>query len=367
MAQKELKWYDILSILFGIILGFADPITDILTLIEFYRADHKTWFMVGLAFILLPSVLFSLLNMATTNNDQISESWCRSLTTFLFGCNPLFPAFMKLRTLFAYLKKLPNLWRDNQIEPIDIRTNENELNSPNDIDNLLEWSKFAFVIETAVESAPQFIIQLYAIVVQQESVTIIQMVSLPVSFLSLAWASTVADDFIQNGLLDFSVKDKVVSFSTHLFTLSSRLFAVAFFTVRFKWFVCIPLIFHCLTMWTFTGMSGECGSMHVSGMASHLLFICESTFYWILDDCSFRIHQVVSREGELSMMILYTNVLFLMENIIMILLFYFLHFPRTWYSLPVTICVCLFAFLGFEMRVFHFYLHSRREQSTNAV
>ena len=38
MAQKELKWYGILSILFGTVLGFADPITDTLTLVEFYRA-----------------------------------------------------------------------------------------------------------------------------------------------------------------------------------------------------------------------------------------------------------------------------------------------------------------------------------------
>ena len=49
----------------------------------------------------------------------------------------------------------------------------------------------SLLFEGTLESAPQFIIQLYAMVVQQESVTIVQMVSLPVSFLSLAWASTV--------------------------------------------------------------------------------------------------------------------------------------------------------------------------------
>ena len=54
MVENELKWYEIVSIFFGIILGFADPITDILTLVEFYREDHKTWFGVGLSFIILP-------------------------------------------------------------------------------------------------------------------------------------------------------------------------------------------------------------------------------------------------------------------------------------------------------------------------
>ena len=36
MAENELKWYDILEVLFGTILSFADPVTDILTLVEFY-------------------------------------------------------------------------------------------------------------------------------------------------------------------------------------------------------------------------------------------------------------------------------------------------------------------------------------------
>ena len=52
MVEKELKWYDIFVVLFGTILSFADPITDILTLVEFYRADHKTWFGVGLTFVI---------------------------------------------------------------------------------------------------------------------------------------------------------------------------------------------------------------------------------------------------------------------------------------------------------------------------
>ena len=61
MAENELKWYEIVSIFFGIILGFADPITDILTLVEFYREDHKTWFGVGLSFIILPLLFFQSL------------------------------------------------------------------------------------------------------------------------------------------------------------------------------------------------------------------------------------------------------------------------------------------------------------------
>ena len=36
---------------------------------------------------------------------------------------------------------------------------------------------------------------------------------------------------------------------------------------------------------------------------------------------------------------LVSNVLFVIENITLILLSYFSNFPHTWYSLPVTICL----------------------------
>ena len=62
MTENKLKWYDILRVLFLTILSIADPITDILTLVQFYRADHKTWFGVGLTFIILPSLYFLVFN-----------------------------------------------------------------------------------------------------------------------------------------------------------------------------------------------------------------------------------------------------------------------------------------------------------------
>ena len=177
MVENELKWYEIVSILFGIILGFADPITDILTLVEFYRKDHKTWFGVGLSFIILPLLFFSIINVLQTYNGQNVECWNCCWTTCTFGCIPLFPALMKLRALVVYLKKkFPNVWRDNNIESPDNRTNENPLN---DMNQLLEFSKLAVLAEAALESAPQFIIQLYAMAVQQHSVSIVRSKGFP--------------------------------------------------------------------------------------------------------------------------------------------------------------------------------------------
>ena len=344
--MAELKWYGILKVLFGTILSIADPITDILTLVEFYRTDHKTWFGVGLTFIILPIVLFLYINYQDTSSrdDGMCQSKAWKFTYVLvLGCNPLYPAWLKLETLICYLKKLLKLWQGNNTDQTD-----------EGLDDLLVVRKFAVLAEATLEAAPQFIIQLYATAVQQQSVSIIQMVSLPVSFLSLAWASTVADEFIHD-YEDFSVKERVLYFVTHLFILSSRLFAVALFTVSYKWWVISVLIFHS-TVITICDRVWLCRTQRADRFES-VLFCC---LHWLRDDLS--IIGDYDKDKKLRMQ-LFSNVLFVIENITMILLFYFSHFPHTWYSLPVTICVCLFAVLGAVMRLTHFYYLQRTNQT----
>ena len=106
MAEKGLKWRDIFLALLGTILSFADPITDILTLVEFYRADHKKWFTVGLVFIIFPCSLYFLVH-CTLNLYKNSSSIKLILTrAFLFGFHPFCPALVKLKMLISDLKKL---------------------------------------------------------------------------------------------------------------------------------------------------------------------------------------------------------------------------------------------------------------------
>ena len=73
--------------------------------------------------------------------------------------------------------------------------------------------------------------------VQQESVTIVQIISLPVSFLSLARASEVADEVFhyddkRNDRLN--MKSRLLHFASHLLLLSSRLFAAALVTASYN-------------------------------------------------------------------------------------------------------------------------------------
>ena len=363
-VMADLKWYRILEVLFGTILSIADPITDILTLREFYRAGHKTWFGVGVTSIIFPTLFFLYGNFNIETDRGQWTAW-KCTHVLVLGCNPLLPAWLKLRKLICYPKKLLNLRQGSSTD----QTGEDM-----DYSELRKACKFVVLAEAALESAPQFIIQLYAMAVEQQSVKIVQMVSLPVSFLSMAWASIVADEFLHSdeGDLNFSVKDRVLHYVTHLFILSSRLFAVALFTVSFKWWVTSVLIFHCMvmaicdtTIWLCSQRSFSCRKIYVF---VSVLFFC---FHWLRDDLSMIItdkdtEQKIKRK-HFRRIQLVSNVLFVIENIIMILLFYFSHFSHTWYSLPVTICVCLFSVLGAVMRLTHFYFLTKEsaDQSNN--
>ena len=53
MEVEDLEWYSPFVFFGGAILSFVDPITDILTVVEFYLAGHKPWFGVAAYFCLI--------------------------------------------------------------------------------------------------------------------------------------------------------------------------------------------------------------------------------------------------------------------------------------------------------------------------
>ena len=52
-----------------------------------------------------------------------------------------------------------------------------------------------------------------------------------------------------------------------------------------------------------------------------------------------------------TMSVFLLHILFVFENLFMILMFYFTYHLDTWYSLPVTACVCVFSVLGSSLRI----------------
>ena len=329
------KYCTFLVSLFATILSFADPMTDIFTLVEFYRDDHKTWFAVGLAFVVGPCVAFFV--FMWRRNDSSKETLSKE--TVLCGFNPFSPAWLRLRICWTNFKKC--CWDDNSNDD-----NEDQLN---------EHSALVLFFEAVLESAPQFIIQLYAMNVQQEPVKIIQMISLSVSFLSLAWAFTDHDLGI---FKDSSVKrNGPVAFVNYLFLLSSRLFAITFFTITYRWWIISVLMIHSVLIliadiiWSY-GIK-RFFQNYCSSWKDVSLSALRSCLNWLRDDISPTL-SVRERVRIRQKMTLLSNILFVIENITMILIFYrFSPFSNTWYSLPVTVCVCLFSVIGAVARVAH--------------
>ena len=351
MEVKNLKWYSPFLFLLGAILSFADPITDILTLVEFYRTDHKTWFGVGLALVILPCLVFSIL-YCLIQNDGLLDVWpCAK--AILCGFHPFSAALARIEGFIFCLKK----WRLGD---------EIDSDSTYKADGVLVHIDYAVLFEAVLESAPQFILQLYAISVQEEPVTIIQIISLPISFLSLAWAFTTADGWIVNcraiisSSSELTVKHHIAFYVTHLLLLSSRLFAICYFTVSYKWWVIGVLLFH------------TCAVVAAGAIQSRGEFKCNEQTVFVLtlfigihclrdDTVDFAFND--NPEGLST--VLLSNVLFVVENFFMILMFYFSPHSNTWYSLPVTVCVCVFSVLGSIMRI-TLLLWLRRETAAHS-
>ena len=305
MAEEVINWYSPLRLLVGAILSFADPITDILTLVEFYRLDHKTLFYLGLTSVLLPSLVFPLLYLRVRKETLPQHSDTRKCwQTLLCGFHPFSAAFVMLERFVYYLRKW---WSgDEEQEPIQ---------------NVLTYIEMAVVFESVLESAPQFLIQIYVVLFLDQEVKLIQMISLPISFVSLVWASTIVDKMLHEsvgGVGNLHLARRVGFFVANLFSLGIRLFVILFFTVSYKWWIVVAMLSHNFVMLTLDIILcyknlGKCEL----GMAFFAIF--NFCLYWLKDNVSL-LHFV----GDFDRKILrsrqrFANCLFVLENTSMFL------------------------------------------------
>ena len=173
--------------------------------------------------------------------------------------------------------------------------------------------------------------------VRQEPVKIIQMISAPVSFLSLAWAFTAYDSAKSDIFVGRNVKQKVFLFANYLFVLSSRLFAIAFFTITYKWWIISVLMIHTVLLliadkvWS----SGVVVGFDCCFSCLNLIFDVhwlrdDISVHWLRYDISYgpRIDEedlanIDEEEARVKQrMFLLSNILFVIENCTMILTFY---------------------------------------------
>jgi len=355
----EVKWYSFPVLLVGVILSFADPITDILTLVEFYRTGHKTWFRVGLAFVILPCLFFVVLYGITIEFAHYTLDR-KCLQTLLCGFHPFSAALRRLEGFLFYLKHCVCC------KEIDSESVEAAEVNVKIISHVL--------FESVLEAAPQFVIQLYAANEQDESVKLVQKISLPVSFLSLVWAFTTVDVYFNerhgNGNAR-KVRYKIVLFFTQVLLLSGRLFAICYFTVGYMWYVLGVLFIHIFVL-AITDIVCICRRGLCSSEVP-LYFILLCCLNWLRDDISGLIQKSVNDEDskkEMRRMQLFSNILFVLENIVMILLYYFLsdgpHSANSLYPLPVTVYVCVVSVIAAVTRVKLYHILYEDDETVNS-
>lgn len=332
---NDLKWYTTFFFLIGAILSFADPITDSFTLAEFYKENHLRWFMWGVIFMFIPCCTFVLVSSMTGSCESV-HSVKDDVLMVLYSFNLFSPAWASFKAFLLCLKNFKKLWRGEEVDCED--------HEINDVNRLIRYVKLAPFTEVITESIPQFIIQLYAASVQEEAVKIIQIISLPVSCLSIVWAFTGADEL---GLHEVEIE------VTNLFLLSSRLLAICYFIIVFQWWIAFVLLFHCLIV-AVADSNSRCKVLNWRFVHISIFFFL---FHWIRDDLSAPLDEegMKSRRRQLRKIQWLSHVMFVMENFAMILLFFYLgKYSDARFAFPATVHVCTASILGSSMRLVHF-------------
>lgn len=342
----DLKWYSTFFFLLGAILGFADPVTDALTLAEFYKEKHRRWFQWGVIFMIVPCLVFGMVYTVTITYDSV-----RGVTDFLrrvvFSVNPFSPAWASLKAFVLCLKNFKKLWHGEEIDYGDCDVN--------DVNRFLAYVNFAPFTEAIAESIPQFIIQLYAASMQEEPVKIIQIISLIVSCVSIAWAFSCADEFLHDGEIKVKLMHKVLFCVENFFLLTSRLFAICYFIMGFRGWIAVVVTFHTLIV-ALVDCTCRCQTGNPDWRC-RLLSIFFLVFHWIRDDLSAPLdaEDMRKRKRQLAKIQWLSHAMFVIENHAMILLFFFLSkYSTTWFAFPVTVYVCTMSILGAVLRLVHF-------------
>ena len=143
-----------------------------------------------------------------------------------------------------------------------------------------------------------------------------------------------------------NVKHQLALYVIHLLLLSSRLFAICYFTVSYKWWVIGVLIVHCcLVVIAAVIQNRDKDSCEVNVFFTLLFMGIHS-----LRD-NFIFNTIGPDKNGAIRNVYFSHILFVLENFFMILMFYFTYHSNAWYFLPVTVCVCVFSVLGSTMRI----------------
>ena len=205
-----------LSLLVGMLLYLFDYGSDIYVAVQYWKNDEPWWFGLTVTLICIPSLIVNF-----TAITQFINIW--SCTT----------AIVQLSIVVRYIQAL--------VEP------------STGVDDLPLTYLIAILryMETIMESAPQWCLQVY-IMFRQRSFPSYTVVSSIFSLLSLAWSiMTLEKERREKNNLNFDSIDVFLFSLKQSLTLVPRLFSIVVFAYVFRSYVFLALAVHWLTlMWT---------------------------------------------------------------------------------------------------------------------
>ena len=245
-----LKWHQTFLFLFQAILAVADTTTDILTCLE-YRENHSNWFAVSLGVTVFAlmilcvwSAIASTLRTLTTKEDDADaedsnpDAIFRSpVVNVLLSCFCVSPPLHSFQMFLICAFRFKELWKSDQ----GLRVEKGRLYY------LYIHTLNLKMVEGLLEAAPQLIIQLYVMKMNfddKKPISLIQKISVPISFLSLTWMITSMELFREFANSNTKLLHNLFIFISNVGIIAARTLAVFFFTIAFPWWLSLMLCTH---------------------------------------------------------------------------------------------------------------------------
>jgi hypothetical protein len=233
---------ELFMLITGLVLFIFDLVTDIFVAVRYGLKGEYWWFGLTLFFIIVPLFIVSAMAaFQTVSSDKLA--CCLS-----FACSSIFVRYAQ------ELKYWKQTYRDNppcgdnykECNCPDCEQYEEEITKSNKSAYKLAWVRYT---EALTESTPQWCLQIY-IMLRQWDFPWLTVLSAVISLLSLAWSITAFEKAAANkaGHNNFTLPATVVFFTSQLFSLLSRLFAIVAFAYVFKEHVITALVVHWLMM-----------------------------------------------------------------------------------------------------------------------
>ncbi|KAJ7365491.1 XK, Kell blood group complex subunit-, member 9 [Desmophyllum pertusum] len=224
----RLGQYELLKYTFGAFLTCSDVATDILIATTYYQHHQFIWFSFCLAFAVLPSFLLTVAYLLQSCRQEPAMTLVKQC---LFYANPCGSGILKVKLLLVCLRNYDEVWSYQGWLVEDEKLRQD-----------YRAEKVYHYVEGLLENMPQMILQIYVTVIQDDSISAIQIFSISVTFLNLVWVLT---------LFEYSsfVKEATrAHFTAIIFynacIIAARGLSIVAFLVAFKWITSAVLGFH---------------------------------------------------------------------------------------------------------------------------